>query len=645
MSGFLTGVVADHASFTFLHHRQKEKKDAGAYRQDSSAPSSTGSAPDPDHDAQDLESLPFAFSSSPAPAILHRHPSASRAPIASPSFLSRPAYTGLPVNKENLDQLGPAATPSLPALSASNDAAPFHSTRSTTAATPNAYTYTYSYPSASAAAQIPVYETDLKRGATAPHRLATTSIIAAKKHVRKRPLGSHAPMARKPSLSHEFNFPDSPPKGVKGARKPLVDERPPLRRMGSSASVGSAGSGGLFSRLEGGEGRARVWVDALEEAERPEPLPLPSALLTGELKSEGCEEDATGEDDPDASAFATTSTLPTVAEVKTPAPLALAQPAKFKTRDEVWQHMASDAPSSPTNSPAPLTRKMMLAHAAENGDHDAQANPISASSAALFPSLYATAPSSTTSISAPTRKPLTRTFSLGRVSAHSSNSNSARPSLTSHLEGSRAGGEEACAIEAFERKRARALGEAIKAGGTPVAEKKRQRTSGVGPGAKKGEGMHPVRGGTRASSKTKAQAVQRKEGGVARERRRSAPQAGVSTATHDNSFAPASPSPSSSSCTISPSGGDHLSLSQDDAISSSSMSEMGDLSFSSTSTATSATVGTPTNERGSFFALTNAVKVTAAAHAREGSKIAVAGGDRDEEQECAELLLGLGGFF
>lgn len=548
-------------------HRQKEKKDSG-YNLASS--SSSGSAPDPDHDTADLEGLPFAFSSSPAPARLPQQHQHQQRPDDKENFERLPVASSSPAATSTSALLPAVLAPVTPSL-------PSHSTRSstgalpipTTTATANPYTYTYSYPSSHSVqppSSIPVYATDLLPGAGGAEQMKARGgpIVAAKKHVRKRPLGSHAPLARRPSLRHAFEFPDSPPK-VKKAE----EERPKLRRMGSAAgSLGSVGGGsggeGWLSGGAGevGEGRARVWVDALARSSSP---PITTGLL-------GSEEDALGSDDPDL-----------------PLPLATRAAPSTPTAREIWQHMASDAPSSPppagpfssSISRATLTRKMMLAHAAE-----------SSSSSAAFPFASATA-------TLGTGKPaLRRTLSLGGTGG--SNGGVRR----SEVEGSRAGGEEACAVEAFERKRARALGQTGGAGAGVGGGKKRRTTAVAGkPGATRRRSSAPC-----SSAAAAAEAV-REEG----EREGS-------------------------------------------SSSSSSTSEMGDLSFSSTSTTTSTATlpltppaGTSLGGGRGFFALTNAVKASAAASAAKKSRgVGQPGGEEEEEEnerECAELLLGLGGFF
>lgn len=346
------------------------------------------------------------------------------------------------------------------------------------------------------------------------HRLATTSIITAKKHVTKRPLGSHAPLARQTSLSHNFDFPPSP---VKGSKEDVAQPR--LRRQASATSVASTGSGaggkvgGLFSLTTNESGRARVWVDALNNEW--------DADAKAGADDEQVDVNAM-EVDPSKPSRTTLSAL---------------------SNDEVWQHMASDPPSSfsPTSSPVPLTRKMMLALAAQDS------RPVP-STRTRPGTAFALSMSNLPSTAAARRPPLVRSDSLGGGT------------------GSRAGGEETCAEMALGRKRARMGDDASSSG----SSSSRRRSAGTA-----------------------------SKGGA---RRRNASGLTVSTTL------------ASSSSSASEVGDSSL--------------EMGELSFSSTSTAFSAELGTPGSGKKTFF----------------GRKSEVVVGN-DEERECAELLLGLGGSF
>lgn len=364
------------------------------------------------------------------------------------------------------------------------------------------------------------------RGAAFEHRPSGTSIIAAKKHVKKRPLGSHAPLARTPSLPHSFDFPASPPAGTKPRRQfsGAATCKPELKRRVSTASVGSNRSAAGGGRLMTNEsGRARVWVDAL-------------ALSAGEFDAE---EDVEHTQERRASAF--------------------------KSNDEVWQHMPSDLPS-PSNSPARLTRKMMRALAAEAEETDVAALVV------------------------PGGQSLNAMMLLAGSENQGSSGLVRKLSLARGTEGSRAGGEETCAFSALERKRAR------------MAD------------AEQLPSTKPSRPSTSAAPKPR--------------RRRSAPSVipvPVPSAAKKQKKA-AAPSSDSLSDFDAPFELDDGDLS------------MGDLSFGS-STATASSLGAPPAAR-------RALQFPATVSATLG---VVAVGSKampvDDERECAELLLGLGGFF
>jgi hypothetical protein len=417
--------------------------------------------------------------------------------IATPSVLAPlvpSVYTALPDNKENLAVpcplvAAPARVPD-PSLAASFPDA--------IGGKQHASVYgTYPQPR-------PVATRMLGRE-TFQHRSSNASEIVAKKYVHKRPPGGLAPLARQPSLSHNFDFPPSPP------RRSTVT--PTLKRSRSSVSVGSSGSGGRSLLMTNESGRARVWVDA----------------LNADVDSH----DNDGIDDAhDGSA-----------------------PPKSKVNDEVWRHMQSDPPSSfsPTSSPAPLTRKAINALSLVTSNHAAIAY-LQTDSPNLFDrtqtrgrrpdaASLSNVPNLLSTVTAKGRKTLVRSHSMGGTSA-------------------RAEGEEACAVKAWERKRARMGDDGQRRTEAAAASDKRNKLKKTSSGVKLGP----------HSSKTAAS----KKGRV--------------------------------------------------SLGDSSM-EMGDLSFSSTSTAHSEAVGTPKADAGSYFP-------------RKASPVG-----RDEERECAELLLGLGGFF
>mgnify|MGYP001600460359 CR=1 FL=1 len=542
-------------STRFLERRQKEKKELASYQGSASGLSSAGSAPDQDANTSDAGD--FTFSSSPAP--LRPASSSSSVYIPLPQLGSDTAASldTIPFLRPSLEIYGSAAPPTAPTKRSSlPDATNTSSFPSLLPPVP--------FPTASFAKQQPAASLHARAQAqnmAFVHRPSGHSIIAAKKHVKKRPLGSHAPLARTPALPHAFEFPASPPKGA-------VVARPSLKRKGSSGSVASTTSNSsrtaptLFMN-EGG--RARVWVDALS---------------TGELAAS-----------PDA-----------IDHVREPA----SRRASLETRDEVWQRMQSDLPS-PSNSPAPLTRKMMRALAAEASGLDALA-------------LAGGQADTTRALSPPPFVIPARSNSGARGSA-----SGGKPTLTRKLslargaEGSRAGGEETCAFSAFERKRAR-MTETGSSSTTTSTSARRPAPSR----SRSTPALHAPTLISRTSSgyvlSANATAATLASAAAALTASRPCAARRFSSATTAKPAAPTSDSLSDGDAPF-----------EDDDEGDSSM---GELSFGSASTDT-------TTSSSSSYRVAPAVSAIAKPAAAVGAgKTAV-----DEERECAELLLGLGGFF
>ncbi|GAA5950060.1 hypothetical protein JCM21900_001380 [Sporobolomyces salmonicolor] len=610
------GMTCRAVQVWYQNRRQKEKKESSSTAGSSKASSVTsGDLSSP----KDVEGVSLSFSSSPLPSPalplypigVSRHPSFDvattiKALPSSQELYAAPNPNDTSANKENnyAHFLSRTASVSKPAASTSEQ--------------PQQQPYIYSYPSSqagqSSARRQSSSSAQPSPGASVPsvylHRPSNTSIIAAKKHVRKRPLGSHAPLARTPSLPHTFDFPPSPPKprkhrlgrswttaGPASSGKVTLAEvasrKTSLRRNVSTSSAVATGSS-LFS--EAGGDHARSWLDSLSRRR-----------TAGE--DDSTDLDAAGEDDPDVPVSASTATTT----------------LKHAEADDLLCHMQSDPPSA--SSPAPVTRKRVLAHddaslsatlgGAEDesdGGEDGDAGMFKPASYAQRPafqhshsqpirslsSVFTGASSSTPSTGAPVpskaRTALLRTSSLGgasplplptsfsaspfsatsaTLSSRSLSRNAAfSPSLAQAAESSRAGTEEACAISALERKRARIIsdGLSLSLGSLP-------------------------RGGI---AKEKESLRERST-----KRRRSS---GLSTADTTDS------------------------------------ESLADLSFSSTSTASTVdSLATVDSFSGAgYFALTAAAKQLDSAG--QVGKVGGAGA-KDEERECAELLLGLGGFF
>ncbi|GAA5835233.1 hypothetical protein JCM3766R1_006909 [Sporobolomyces carnicolor] len=580
----------------YQNRRQKDKKDsssnAGSSRS-SSVPAGDLSSP------KDLDGVTLSFSSSPAPP-----PHYPLLPSARPPLVAKSSLRGLP-SSSDLYSNAPA-----PSSVANKENDPIHLVDTKPATEPIPKPYVYSYPSsqeviasgyqyasssgsASVVASTPQHPVFL-------HRSSDSSIIAAKKHVRKRPLGSHAPVARTPSLSHAFAFPPSPPKAKPCAPGPV-----------RSSSLPSTTA-------------AQINLADLS-ARRPDLVRRSSSLNSA---SSGL------------SAFDTVADASVKAETtaEDAAPRDAANGARKAAADDLLQHMQSDPPSA--SSPAPIARTRVyrsneIPIGATDEESDEDGKPFSGSFvasafAARRPPLQhsqslgaSPAPRvdtefrrgdpskaqarvallrsnsfSGTSSSSSDNKPSSLTISPSLANAHARSNPfsplsaplSSRtitrksPSLSQTAEAARAGTDNACALTALERKRARIISD-----GLPLSL----------------PALPPLSSLSSASRKRSSDSV--KDRATTKRRRSSALSSISNHADADDS--------------------------------------LGDLSFSSTSTASTvdslATVDSPPPPHAAlssgYFALRNAVEQVEA-------KDSALGGAGDDERECAELLLGLGGF-
>ncbi|BGP46230.1 hypothetical protein JCM10450v2_002070 [Rhodotorula kratochvilovae] len=640
------GMTARAVQVWYQNRRQKEKKESSC----SSSIASSGSDP------RDLDGVILSFSSSPLPSpALSLHASATGAPVpmgvlptsqelfaASPTSSHASSSTGS--NKENsYFPPMPTSSATMPASTRGRVTAPALLAASAAPATAPAVPqpYVYSYPS-SASGGVPhgaVMDTGFNADGTPSvyiHRPHNASIIAAKKHVRKRPQGSHAPLARVPSLPHAFVFPPSPPKpaAVAAAAAPKTGTRTAMARMASLNDVAArqqkkaAATAGLFAHAQG------ETVAAAAQRRRSSTPSLPSPVTAVAPASS-------------TATFGSDELAPF--SQSQPSSLATLTPAsKAKAKDELLRHMESDPPSA--SSPAPLTRRRMMAHEAslnevdgENEDEEDdqlateedQPTLLSAAGRPMRPaasrSLSSSFPNSS-SFSAPSTVPraptMGRTASLGSFPSHSRTSTSSASASLGAVPGNnddavfdpsssaRAGAGRSCAIEALGRKRARILENqaaqppaaaaavpapapaAVRASSRPSTSAYATQAKALGLTSGRGLGLTlDLAAGRRASEPALGGG-----GAAARKRRRVSAESAVSSAATD----------------------------EDDGLA--------ELSFSSTSTASTADslVTVADSPSMGYFALGAAAK--RAADAGMGKT------QEDEQRECAELLLGLGGF-
>lgn len=455
------------------------------------------------------------------------------------------------------------------------------------------------------------------------HRPHNASIIAAKKHVRRRPLGSHAPLARTPSLKNTFEWPPSPPKaGTRGGSATLTE----LAERGSRCAglaEDERGRRGLFADAKGETVALRADAQR-KRSTTPTTLAVPSATLEAAASK----------------------------PVLTPV-------SKARAKDELLCHMESDPPtaSSPAGPPvSQLTRRALSARDEKDAEEDDDEVDQLASDGEDAIAQAAPRPALARSMSAsfafpgsvPVLKKTGATFqraqSLGRTVSHGAiTSVSASSSLDTLAttakdptldlsSSSRAGAGLACAIEALGRKRARILEK--QASIPPPALVPSTTATGV---------AQPVRHssvlGQRKSAKNNVFVSQAKSLTLLSGGRKSAA-AGLSldlsSAATTTTAAPIRAPPRKKRRVSSESVSTATTIEEDD---------FAELSFSSNSTASTVdSLATISDEPESTLAATGYFALPVAA---AGKSAAVGFEDKaleDEQRECAELLLGLGGF-
>ncbi|GAA5989127.1 hypothetical protein JCM10908_001170 [Rhodotorula pacifica] len=337
----------------YQNRRQKEKRETSC----SSSITSTGSDP------KDLDGVVLSFSSSPLPSPgLPLHPTTGPYPRSALSAGPKDAVATVPAGS---GFSGASVAPSgrlvlQPAVSAADKENMKSPTESSMAArsghllTPNSSAnvpYRYSYPSQPSATDHASSEhpssssssyADGVHASVFVHRPHNSSIIAAKKHVRKRPLGSHAPLARTPSLPHSFAFPPSPPKTSQVA----PTGRRTMQRSASYSLNVVAGreqkksAAGLFANSQG------ETVACAADRRRSSSL-SPTAAVGPSLSSVGLPGSTSSRRDESPEAVPAP-----------PVPMAMMTPvSRARARDELLQHMQSDPPSTSSPGPIPLTRR------------------------------------------------------------------------------------------------------------------------------------------------------------------------------------------------------------------------------------------------------------------------------------------------
>ena len=556
----------DALTFNFDVHRQKEKKDAGPY-QAGDALSSNGSVADQDSDLSTSSNHPLARSATDRSQLsgLLRPSTELYSALTSTSSLASSAHRHptQALRRENDKENLPCnnATPSIVKPTASLDASTFRATR-------------------------PLYDTDSRRHSAN----AVAPVVTQSKFTARQALGSHAPLARTPSLDHVFMFPPSPKKKAKSVND--ADGLKAIVGKVSKAKKGEKGAAekGLFSMTTSEHGRASVWVKELNKRENSYDAPL----------------------DQDFPSSASSSTVST--PVFHSAPATSTRPRHDSA--QMWTHMESDPPSapSPDASPVPLTRKTILSLAQAHHRHVPSLSEIASSVKSkpkgparggslarllnpvephahhgMHPSSDDDGSCTSLTMISSKRQMIKRSLSLGGERTGASKDIYGH----SRNEGSRAGGEETCAQIALGRKRARIIDEEEMEGGS--------------------KGKKVVK-----SIETVKQAHPRQD------RRHS---------LRNQSSSPL-PSPTSSQ----------------QSIASESESQCGELSFSSTTTTTSIASSSNPSSIGKEMKVvfpSVAIGGTITQFRTKGSRAA---GEKvlfgsAEERECAELLLGLGGIF
>ncbi|GAA5929501.1 hypothetical protein JCM3775_002358 [Rhodotorula graminis] len=646
------GMTARAVQVWYQNRRQKQKKELAC---SSSSVASSGSDP------RDLDGVLLSFSSSPLPSpAMPLHASAvASTPGELPKAVVLPSLQGpctaSPVpsssassssgsNKENsYFPPMPTSAAAMPASSCGRVTAPAllaASTNAPAALAPSqqqhqvAQPYAYSYSATALRAAPTGVEAALSADASAHgvylHRASTASIIAAKKHVRKRPQGSHAPLARVPSLPHAFVFPPSPVKPAAAATRLATVRKASLNDVADRQQKKAVEAAGLFAHAQGdtvtAAAQRRRSTTPVGGASATAPAPAPVAAA------------------PSASTPFAADGLAPFAQAQPSSLVAMTPVSKAKAKDELLRHMESDPPSA--SSPAPLTRRRMMAHEASMGDvamlgddddddeHDDEDRgvfsrldiPHRPTATRSLSASYTDSTTFPTLSSFPRAAPtMGRTASLGSFPSHPHSRTStsasgpgpvehgnAHSALTasSRAASAAAGSARTCAVEALGRKRARFIEH--HAAVLPVrAPSSRPSTSAY---ATQGRAF----GGLSFEFSTAAAA--RKEAGQRKRRRTSG----------ESATSQASASVTSAATTAA------STAAEDDSF--------GDLSFSSTSTASTVdslvTVAGGDDGAYSSFAPSSSAKHASSSVEAHGGKT-----PEDEQRECAELLLGLGGFF
>jgi len=538
-------------------------------------------------------SLSFSSSPLPSPQLpLYSTTAASRPPLSS----SLSSLKGLPSSSDLYSVVSAPATIS----NKENTSLPLvNSPPQSVQQAPQPYVYSYpsSQQSAALAGQLSASSSvpSSSHQSVFLHRSSNSSIIAAKKHVRKRPLGSHAPFARTPSLTHSFDFPPSPPKpkptsarsssvgcqpSTQAAKLTLAvisARRPDLTRRASSSN------GGLFDMAEGSASREGLttWKETMarrrsvEETTSSEGTKVDGSKKVAEDLLQHMQSDPPSASSP-APPIRTRIFDHDHATLK--ATLATAD----EDSDEDDQTSGSFVPSAFASKRPPLQHSQSLG-ASFHGSSGREGDPSKAKAriALLRSNSYhgtASSSSSPLSISTSLANSHARDNPFSPMSAPLSSRTFSRnsPSLAQTAEAATSGTDNACALNALERKRARIINEGVSLQQSSIPSSRRRSLN-----------QDPAK--ERATK-----------------RRRSSALTSISTQQSQENEG-------------------------DDS--------MAELSFSSTSTASTTdslvTVDSPSSINGGYFALRSAVEQV---EARELSK------PGDDERECAELLLGLGGF-
>ncbi|GAA5862983.1 hypothetical protein JCM3774_006710 [Rhodotorula dairenensis] len=627
------GMTVRAVQVWYQNRRQKEKRETSC----SSSITSTGSDP------KDLDGVVLSFSSSPLPSPgLPLHPitgAPSRSALSAcpkgavAAAAAGAAFSGTSVAPSGRLVLQPAVSVADKenVESPTEGATGVRSSHLLTPVSSATVPYRYSYPSQSSGygSSVGDHHPTSSSGSYAEsshasvfvHRPHNSSIIAAKKHVRKRPLGSHAPLARTPSLPHSFAFPPSPPKTSFVA--PAAAARKTLQRSASHSLNAVAGreqkksAAGLFANSQG-----ETVACAADRRRSMSVSPTTSVPPTLSCAGDSAPTLSRRTGSPEAAL--------------TPLPMTMMTPlSKARARDELLQHMQSDPPSTSSPGPIPLTRRRIeqlersLATREDEDSDDGDGGPPRLVAKAVRPqisrslsspntqatstlhgapaaddlahesarTLMVCTPSYTRASSVPARSAADASYTAAPAS--SSPAPTAFGPLASHA-GADLG---VCAIKALGRKRARILEDQSSAAAAAVGDDiVKGRPYVATPG-------HALSLASAAGRRLGLRIdVARASGGQQQKRRRISGDsiASSSVGTDESSFA--------------------------------------DLSYSSTSTASTADSLTTVADGDYFGPHRRSAPVGAAWSTSRTREDQAPKSQEDEQRECAELLLGLGGF-